>query len=57
MKKTVKEESWKEGYDSGWDNGFKACLIHLRETLIDELVKRNRLANKLDEPIIEKRGV
>lgn len=50
MKKPTKEdESWREGYEQGWDNGFKACLIHLRETLIDELMERNRRTNMRDK--------
>lgn len=48
---TQLEERWQEGYDEGWDNGFKACLIYLRETLVDELIKRKRARENMGKRI------
>ncbi len=52
MERRKQDEIWQEAYENGWDNGFKACLIHLRETLIDELIKQNKLIEKKDKKFI-----
>ena len=45
------EEDWREGYEQGWDNGFKACLIYLIETLPEELIKRKKLNERKNLPV------
>ena len=55
MKKTELEENWKEGYEEGWDNGFKACLHYLQDTLADQIIIRKRTEEKNDEIRIVRR--